>query len=169
VPSGYKDATTDLDLINAWWSAYPESNVGICVGPKNDLIVLDVDKQGHDGKLALQALEREYGGLPQTYTNETAGDGLHLFFKYPDALKNVSIKAELAPGIDLKHNGYVVMPPSVVNGKRYKNAKNCEPAELPQQWIEPCKKQEPSSEEWTQIRRHPIQMDRAFASSTAYL
>ena len=45
------------------------------------------------------------------------------------------------------------MPPSVVNGKAYKNIDDCKLAELPPQWVELCKKQEPTYEKWTQIRR----------------
>jgi hypothetical protein len=123
------------------------------VGRESDLIVLDIDMHRDDGKAALKTLERERGKLPETYTDETAGNGLHPFFKFPPTLKNAELKRELAPGIDLKHDGYVVMPPSVVNGKAYKNVKDCELAELPPQWVELCKKQEPTYEEWTQVRR----------------
>ena len=140
-------------MINAWWSADPESNVGVSVGFETGLLVLDVDMHDIDGKASLNSLEKEVGKLPETYTNETAGNGLHYLFRFPEALNNVELKAQLAPGIDLKHNGYVVMPPSVVNGKAYKNVKDCELAELPEQWVELCKKQEPTYEEWTQIRR----------------
>jgi len=153
VPHGYKDATTDLDLINAWWSAYPESNIGVRVGFETDLLVIDIDMHDSDGKASLRRLEKENGKLPETYTNETAGNGLHYFFKFPEALKNVELRALLAPGVDLKHNGHVVMPPSLVNGKAYKNVVSGEIAGLPPQWVDLCKKQEPTYEEWTQIRR----------------
>jgi|GEM_PF-1281583 DNA-binding transcriptional ArsR family regulator len=153
VPHGHKEATTDLELINLWWSAHPESNVGVRVGMETDLLVIDIDMHDIDGKASLRSLEEETVELPETYTNETAGNGQHYFFKFPDELNNVELKAQLAPGVDLKHNGYVVMPPSVVNGKAYKNVKDCELAELPPQWVELCKKQEPTYEEWTQIRR----------------
>ncbi|MFZ0012213.1 MAG: bifunctional DNA primase/polymerase [Halobacteriota archaeon] len=153
VPHGHKDATGDLELINAWWSAYPELNVGVCVGSETDLLVIDVDAHDADGKVSLRSLEKENGKLPETYTNETAGSGFHYFFKFPEGLKNVELKAQLAPGIDLKHNGYVVMPPSKVNGKAYKNIKDCEVAELPPEWVELCKKEEPTYQEWVHIRR----------------
>jgi putative DNA primase/helicase len=153
VPHGHKDATTDLGLIKDWWSGHPESNVGVRVGLEADLLDLDIDMHGVDGKASLEKLEKETGKLPRTYTNKTAGNGLHHFFKFPEALKNVELKAELAPGVDLKHDGYVVMPPSVVNGKAYKNVEDCKLAELPPQWVELCKKQEPTYEKWTQIRR----------------
>jgi hypothetical protein len=83
-----------------------------------------------DGKATLRSLEEEVGKLPETYTNETAGNGLHYFFKFPEALKNVELKAKLAPGVDLKHDGYVVMPPSIVSEKAYKNINDCELAEV---------------------------------------
>jgi hypothetical protein len=152
VPHGHKDATTDSELIYEWWSAHPELNIGVRVGGEANLAVIDVDLHGVDGKTALKSLEKEHGKLPTTYTNETAGGGLHYFFTFPDGLKEDDLRAQLAPGIDLKHNGYVVMPPSVVNGKAYQNVKDCEIAALPTEWIELCKKQEPTYQEWQQIR-----------------
>ena len=153
VPHAHKDATTAIDRINKWWSGHPGSNVGVRVGLETDLLVLDIDMHDVDGKASLGKLEKEKGKLPQTYTNETAGNGLHYFFKFPEALRGASLKAQLAPGVDLKHDGYVVMPPSIVSGKAYRNINDCELAELPHRWLELCKKQEPSYEEWTQIRR----------------
>jgi DNA-binding transcriptional ArsR family regulator len=144
------------------WTSHLESNTGVCVGPESNLIVFDVDMHSVDGKAALKTLEREYGKLPETLTNETAGNSLHYFFTFPEALNNVELKALLAPGVDLKHDGYVVMPPSVVNGKSYKNIVTGEVADLPPQWVELCKKQEPTHEEWTQIRRRANPSGQSF-------
>ena len=153
VPRGHKEATTNEDVLKMWRSAHPEANVGVCVGPETGVLVVDVDMHGVNGKASFEALEKEYGPLPETYTDETANDGLHYFFKFPESLRNVDLKAELTSGVDLKHNGYVVMPPSEINGKAYRNLRAGELAELPQRWVELCKKKEPTYEEWTQIRR----------------
>ncbi len=153
VPRGHKEATTNEDVLKMWLSAHPEANVGVCVGPETGVLVVDVDMHGVNGKASFEALEKEYGPLPETYTDETANDGLHHFFKFPESLRNIDLKAELASGVDLKHNGYVVMPPSEINGNAYRNLRAGELAELPQRWVELCKKKEPTYEEWTQIRR----------------
>jgi putative DNA primase/helicase len=154
VHHGHKEATTDSDKIKVWWTEHPESNIGVCVGFEADLIVIDVDMHDVDGKASLKSLEEDTGELPETYTNETAGGGSHYFFKFPEELKEAELKAQLAPGIDLKHKGFVVMPPSVVNGNPYQSIADGEIAGLPSQWVELCKKHEPTYEEWTQIRRH---------------
>src|SRR5688572_8635175 len=31
-PNGFKDATTDADVIRRWWSAHPDANIGIPTG-----------------------------------------------------------------------------------------------------------------------------------------
>ena len=37
---GYKDASTDPDQIDRWWTQKPSSNIGI---PTDGLLVLDID------------------------------------------------------------------------------------------------------------------------------
>jgi P4 family phage/plasmid primase-like protien len=82
--------------------------------------VLDVDNKGvKNGSAALKLLEERWGQLPQTFTVQTATGGLHYYFMFPDALRGQQLKKELAPGLDLKFNGYVVAPPSSVNGSSY--------------------------------------------------
>jgi hypothetical protein len=39
-PNGLLDATTDLDQIEAWWTATPNANIGLVT---NGLLVIDVD------------------------------------------------------------------------------------------------------------------------------
>jgi hypothetical protein len=40
-PHGVKDATTDLDQIETWWSKNPKANIGIAPGQKSGVLVLD--------------------------------------------------------------------------------------------------------------------------------
>ena len=106
---GLKDATTDELRIQAWWSQWPDANVGIITGAKSGLVILDIDpRNGGDDSLA--ELERTHGLLPKTIESLTGGGGQHLFFQHPGG----SIKSNsLAEGIDIKADGgYVVAPPS---------------------------------------------------------
>src|SRR5450756_2063568 len=120
VPNGHKDATTDEATIKQWWGRYPSANVGIRVGPESGLFVLDVDnKGGKDGSAELATVERKYGLMPATYTVKTASGGLHYYFNFPDELRGKDLKKAIAGGLDLKYNGYVVAPPSTVEGAAY--------------------------------------------------
>jgi hypothetical protein len=70
---------------------------------------------------AWQHLEEEWE-RPDTLTQHTTTGGLHFVFKdgghkYRGKLQGTQRKEG---GIDVKHNGYIVVYPSVKNGKRYK-------------------------------------------------
>jgi hypothetical protein len=120
VPNGHKDAIIDEATLQEWWTQYPGANVGILVGPESDLFVIDVDnKGGKNGSAELEKLEQQYGTLPPTRIVRTPTGGFHYYLKFPAEFRDQPLKKELAPGIDLKVNGYVVAPPSTVNGAAY--------------------------------------------------
>ena len=62
ISGGFKNASKDLEQISKWWTQRPEANIGIRTG--EGLVVLDVDRHGADGVASLEALEKEYGPLP---------------------------------------------------------------------------------------------------------
>lgn len=99
---GHKDATRDLGKIRAWWKRTPHANVGVAVEPSG-LIVVDIDPRNSG---TLDALPT----LPPTLTAHTGGGGLHLFFRRPTPCPR--LPGKLAPGIDLKSDGYVLVAPS---------------------------------------------------------
>ena len=115
-PHGFKDATTDVERIRAWWEQHPIANIGLCTGKASGVVVLDVDRHGKgDGEMSLQELQREFGRLPPTCEVLTPNGGRHFYFAH----SNGAVKGRngLRPGIDLKaEGGYVVAPPSVLEG-----------------------------------------------------
>jgi len=112
---GFYDATTDEAQIQGWWTQHPLANIGIRVGLESNLFVLDVDnKGGKNGSAELERLEKQYGALPPTRIVRTPTGGFHYYFKFPTEFRDKPLKKELAPGIDLKVNGYVVAPPSII-------------------------------------------------------
>jgi len=129
---GLDDATTDADLITQWWERRPAANIGARV--PRDLVVLDVDPR-NGGADSLVDLVDLLGVLPPTLTVVSGrGDGgHHRYFLRPSGV----LKGKPAPGIDLKVNGYMVMPPSLHpdTGTAY-----CwidrEPAPLPIGWVD---------------------------------
>ena len=109
---GSLDATTDLETIQAWWSRWPQANIGLLTGRGSNLFVLDVDPRS-GGDYSLEHLQDTYGELPATLTAVTGSGGRHLFFKYPDVRIRNSTSL-IARGLDIKsEGGYVVAAQSV--------------------------------------------------------
>jgi hypothetical protein len=107
---GFRDATTDSSVIEAWWSRWPDANVAIRTGVASDLVVLDVD--GDDGAESLRRLEREHGELPRTASVKTPSGGSHFYFRHPGDEIRSSVR-KLAPALDVRaEGGYVIAPPS---------------------------------------------------------
>lgn len=120
VPRGVLEATTDEATIGQWWAVYPDANIGIGTGDVSRIVVLDVDA-GHGGADTLDNLVRIHGELPETWSVQTGGGGLHAWFRMP--LLDVRNSAgAIGPGIDVRGNGgYVVAPPSLhASGRKYR-------------------------------------------------
>jgi bifunctional DNA primase/polymerase-like protein/primase-like protein/D5-like protein len=118
VPKGVKDASVEVQKIEAWWSRVPDANIGIATGATSDLVVLDVD--GPLGEQTLTDFETRYGALPRTRQVKT-GKGRHLYFRYPAKVTHLKSVARKNLGLDVRGDGgYVVAPPSLhASGRRY--------------------------------------------------
>jgi hypothetical protein len=113
---GCRDATTDPVRIRAWWSRMPEANIGIATGhPGPD--VVDVDcKHGAPGWKSLNRLVRAGLVTGAHSLIRTPSGGLHLYYLGSEQ-RNSTLAAH---GIDFRSTGgYVVAPPSTVNGAPY--------------------------------------------------
>jgi hypothetical protein len=133
---GYKEATTDKEQINEWWTECPEANIGIATGRTSGIVVIDIDPR-NGGNESFQELIEKYGALPDTYEVKTGGGGKHLYFKY---IEGINYPSKLALGVDIKSDrGYVVAPPSnhVIGGKYKRDMSNGvkQPVGLPEEWI----------------------------------
>lgn len=120
VPRGQNDATTDPDVITQWWTARPGANVGIACEPSG-LYVVDIDckPNGPDGYASWAALIAKHGDVPATYRVRTWSGGEHVYFRSPEGEALTNTSSKMAPGIDTRGNGYVVAPPSLVEGSAY--------------------------------------------------
>jgi len=114
---GYKDATTDPEQITSWFGRDPDLNVAIATGaPGPD--VLDVDQHGPvgNGYTALGRLRR--AGLldgAAAYVRTPSG-GLHAYFT-GTAQRSGHLSAQ---HLDfLSSGGYILAPPSQVDGHHY--------------------------------------------------
>lgn len=116
--NGFKDATKDIKQINEWWEKYPTANIGIPTGEENGFFVLDVDVKRKDGHIknngieALEALEDQYGELPDTVQQISGSrEGNHYLFNFHEGINN---NADILPGLDIRGNGgYIVVAPSL--------------------------------------------------------
>jgi putative DNA primase/helicase len=149
---GFYNATTDESTIKQWWATAPDANIGIRVGVDSNVLVIDVDnKGGKDGIARLIEHEARLGALPVTYTTLTK-NGKHYYFKYPNAWLDELIRAEYAPGLDIKTKGYVVAPPSVVDGFKYYVTEEGPLVKLPKPWVQDAIKPEIPTD-WKKLAR----------------
>ncbi|EEW49124.1 bifunctional DNA primase/polymerase domain protein [Corynebacterium efficiens YS-314] len=125
-PNGFKDFTTDLAQVQAWWEKWPGANIGAT--PPKGMVVLDIDPRngGWDTWVELGGLE-----VPDTLMMLTGSHGLHYWFTLP---YSGDVRGTAGEGVDVKtHTGYVVVPPSVhpTTGMHYLIAHWCTPVVLP--------------------------------------
>ncbi len=112
---GFLSATSNPDFVHNWWQKYPEANIGMPMRA-NGLVAFDFDLRG-GGDESAKALEAKYGVLPET-AKQCTGGGWHLVFQDDP---NVAFTSKLAPGIDIKSDGYIVVAPSThFSGKAYR-------------------------------------------------
>ncbi|PJM98104.1 DNA primase [Streptomyces sp. CB01201] len=111
---GFWSATNDVDLVTRWWTEEPDANIGAPC-KLNGWAVIDVDPR-NGGYTSLCGIEARVGVLPGTTMQITGGDGLHMLYLSP----GFDLPKEPFPGVEFKHNNYVVLAPSVhQSGCRY--------------------------------------------------
>lgn len=127
--SGFKQATCDPSVIDAWWAETPDANVAIFPGGATpELAVIDTDPP--TGENAWLALEAEHGATP-TYTIRTPRGGFHRYFlgSIPPTTSG------LAEHIDTRGVGsYTLVPPSITPDGAYSSASLTPLAVLPA-WV----------------------------------
>jgi hypothetical protein len=113
---GFKNASTDPDTIASWWQRWPDANIGIPTGATT-FDVLDVDRKADGtGFAALGRLARSGLVTGAHRLVKTPSGGLHLYFR-PNGNGNGSSRTH---HLDVRGaGGYVIAPPSIVNGVRY--------------------------------------------------
>ncbi|OUT03375.1 30S ribosomal protein S8 [Lactiplantibacillus plantarum] len=115
--AGYQAATSDHNIILAWFEKHPTYNLGLRLD-LSDLLVVDIDmhEPTKNGRTSLVQLFKQGLTLPKdTYIERTANGGVHYFLKYAgDRVR----KIDVWPGVDLLSD-FTVIAPSEINGKLY--------------------------------------------------
>lgn len=114
---GVLDATTDPEAIRTWWTSQPDANIGIATGtPGPDVLDIDV-KNGNGYEAFAELLNAGIVEHPACVT--TPSGGLHAYHA-GTGQRNGTIRKR---SIDFRgRGGYVLAPPSIVDGKPYQAA-----------------------------------------------
>jgi predicted P-loop ATPase len=131
--------TNDLDQIECDFKKWPKANVGLPTGTVNGFFVVDADtKEGHDvdGIANLQTLVDANGQLPETRIAGSPTGSEHYYFKCPEGVTIRNGTNVLAPGIDVRgEGGMVIAPPSIKpNVGAYEWVSEADIADAPQ-WL----------------------------------
>ena len=110
-PNGMKDATTDVEQVEAWWQRWPDALIG-CRIPEG-ICVLDIDP--HSGGLdcwqaLLDAHEDQRPIIGRCHFSGRGNGGFHAWFRHPGG----KLSHKRLTGIDILHHGhrYTILPPS---------------------------------------------------------
>ena len=121
VGSWNTSATTDPLQIQKWWEENKNYNIGVFAKPSG-FFVIDIDPRNGGEAAYLKLEELASGNLPDTVEAITgrwydddgnAARGRHLIYKCdPNEKFMGNFDREGLTGIDIKHNGYVLIAPS---------------------------------------------------------
>ena len=102
-------STYDPVTISKWWRRFPSALAGIDCGKAN-LVVIDCDRHGGpDGVAAIREILGANLSLLGCPITETAGGGLHLYFRAPDGEAFGNSRGTLPKGIDVRGSGGLVV------------------------------------------------------------
>ncbi|MCK6458113.1 MAG: bifunctional DNA primase/polymerase [Phycisphaerae bacterium] len=112
---GLLDATTDQEQIERWWSESPTANVAIRT---DGLLVVDIDGADNPWLADEPGKLRELACAP---TSLTPRGGRQHLFRQPPGKRWRNTAGQLAPHVDTRADGgYILVAPSVVDGKCYR-------------------------------------------------
>jgi len=110
-PHGFKDATADPEQIEAWWSKWPDANIGLACA-LSGIVALDGDPSHYD------EYSKEFvGTLALDFTTamqNTPSGGVHFLYMPPVGSQLSNSPGKLPPGIDVRANGYILLAPSKI-------------------------------------------------------
>ena len=135
-PNGYHAASNDPATVAKWWDQCPDANIGLNLAGSG-LVCVDVDSYKED--CAFEAVAKQYD-FPPTLQQTSANGGTHYLYKAKEGAK---YPGTLGTAVDVKHNGYLLLSPSTINGAQYRWSNTVDPALAPV-WLN----------EWT-VRQKP--------------
>ncbi|MBS9336080.1 bifunctional DNA primase/polymerase [Fructobacillus papyrifericola] len=138
---GYKNSFNHWEALAEWLAEHPQykgGNVGIDLD-RSPLVVVDVDQHGKDGLHSLKDFLNRQGvdsaTISDTYLENTAGGGWHVFYKCEDKETKQRLISAME-GLDLLNSGGVIVAPSVIDGNEYKATTGLETIQDKPQWVD---------------------------------
>jgi Protein of unknown function (DUF3987)/Bifunctional DNA primase/polymerase, N-terminal/Primase C terminal 2 (PriCT-2) len=150
------------------FTQWPEAGVGVPTGLINGMFVLETDTiagHGVDGAAGLRALVIEHRYLPDTLMAESPTGSIHRYFAWP-RLVGVDIRnsdSKLAPGVDIRGNGGMVVAPPTKTKKGQYRWLNDLPIADPPRWLVKLIDQSPRARRRPRARnakRKPVSGDQ---------
>ena len=92
----YQHRQASQEEIRAWWSKWPDANIGIVTGAITGLVVFDLDAVEAKDKLKELVADYDLSAVPRSRT----GKGWQLFFKHPGVA--VPNRAGVLPALDVR-------------------------------------------------------------------
>lgn len=106
---GVDEASRDPLVIEAWFTRWPDANIGMAMGARSGVFAVDVDPR-NGGDVTLAERVAKHGRLPDTINALTGGGGFHYLFRWDGR----RVPGKLGKGIDIKgEGGYIVVEPSM--------------------------------------------------------
>ena len=121
------DATINEFAIYNWWNIYPDANIGFHLNASR-AVAIDADTYKSECQWWDFIQSRT---LPETLTQVTPNGGTHFIFL---AQPGDEFAGTLCDKVDIRHNHYILLPPSVVNGRKYAWSNWIEPSVRPD-WL----------------------------------
>jgi len=145
--SGLLDATTHLTTIVEWWDKSPYGNIGIACGPSG-WVVLDFDAGKPEYPAASEEMRLKLVRSHPTLTVRTRSGGYHMIYRQqPDSEPIHNSQDKLSLCVDVRGaGGYVVAPPSVVEGGKYTFEDKSPITVVPDWVVEQLRRPEPKKE-----------------------
>ena len=104
IEGGFKNATTDQDVIRDWWHRWPDALIGVPTGER--FVVVDIDLQHPE---AQQWHAR--ADIPLTREHRSKSGGRHLFFRPDDRVG--CLAGKIWPHVDTRgKGGYIIWWPA---------------------------------------------------------
>ncbi len=135
---GMNDATIQPELLNSWYQQFAGHNWAAALAPSG-LCVVDIDPRngGHESWERFEALlPTAIGKTVAAQTGLQSVDGrqvrgMHLYFQVDQDIQLKGTLGKDAPGVDVKRNGYVLLPGSLhASGVFYGWLEGCSPMEV---------------------------------------
>lgn len=125
--NGHIGASRDPEQIRSWWARWPDANIGLNLAASG-LVAIDIDAY----KPECQWEEFIAGrNLPDTLRQRSPSGGMHHIFRAEPGRR---YPGKLCAGVDVKHNGYVLVASSTFDGRPYSFENDLEPGVAPE-WL----------------------------------